>query len=87
MLQQQVAAFPGPNLDESRSLQLADHLSPGHLAIVNLPLGFVKTTIALAEVLADPSMVLDARVSGTGRDGGPNCATVKPFDGWTLTGR
>jgi len=25
---------------------------------------------------------LEARVAGTGRDGGPNCATVKDFDGW-----
>lgn len=28
--------------------------------------------------------VLEARVPGTGRDGGPNCATVKDFDGWKL---
>jgi len=39
-----VAAFPGPDLDESCSLQLADHLGPGHLAIVNLPLGFVNAS-------------------------------------------
>jgi hypothetical protein len=26
--------------------------------------------------------VIEARVPGTGRDGGPNCATVKDFDGW-----
>ena len=25
---------------------------------------------------------LETRVPGTGRDGGPNCATVKPFAGW-----
>jgi uncharacterized protein DUF5990 len=25
---------------------------------------------------------LEARVPGTGKDGGPNCATVKPFGGW-----
>jgi hypothetical protein len=25
---------------------------------------------------------LETRVPGTGRDGGPNCATVKEFDGW-----
>jgi hypothetical protein len=25
---------------------------------------------------------LITHVPGTGRDGGPNCATVKPFDGW-----
>ena len=24
----------------------------------------------------------EARVPGTGRDGGPNCATVRPFAGW-----
>ncbi len=30
MLQQQVTAFPGPDLDETRGLQLADHLGPGH---------------------------------------------------------
>jgi hypothetical protein len=34
MLQQQVTSSPGPHLDESRSLQLADHLRPGHAAIV-----------------------------------------------------
>jgi hypothetical protein len=30
------------------------------------------------------SAVLVARVSGTGKDGGPNCGTVKPFAGWDL---
>jgi len=28
--------------------------------------------------------VLKTSVPGTGKDGGPNCATVKPFDGWHL---
>ncbi len=28
--------------------------------------------------------MLQASVPGTGRDGGPNCATVKPFAGWHL---
>ncbi|MGA7241202.1 MAG: DUF5990 family protein [Bryobacteraceae bacterium] len=31
--------------------------------------------------------VLEARVPGTGRDGGPNCATVKDFDGWKIVDR
>jgi hypothetical protein len=31
--------------------------------------------------------VLEARVPGTGRDGGPNCATVKDFDGWKRADR
>ena len=30
------------------------------------------------------SAVLEASVPGTGRDGGPNCATVKDFSGWSL---
>jgi hypothetical protein len=29
--------------------------------------------------------VLETRVKGTGRDGGPTCGTVKPFAGWKLT--
>ena len=28
--------------------------------------------------------VLEARVPGTGKDGGPSCATVKPFAGWKV---
>jgi len=28
--------------------------------------------------------ILEVRVPGTGKDGGPTCATVKPFDGWKL---
>ena len=28
--------------------------------------------------------LLQASVPGTGKDGGPNCATVKPFEGWHL---
>jgi Family of unknown function (DUF5990) len=30
--------------------------------------------------------VLETRVPGTGRDGGPNCATVKEFKGWKVVG-
>lgn len=31
---------------------------------------------------ADPSKIIMCRVPGTGKDGGPNCATVQPFSGW-----
>lgn len=34
--------------------------------------------------LLDKNSVLQANVPGKGRDGGPNCATVKPFGGWHL---
>ena len=29
--------------------------------------------------------ILEARVPGTGKDGGPSCATVKPFAGWKVS--
>ena len=32
--------------------------------------------------IENPNSFMEACVPGTGRDGGPNCATVKPFDGW-----
>ena len=38
----------------------------------------------LNKLSSDSQMILEARVPGTGKDGGPNCATVKPFDGWKL---
>ena len=36
------------------------------------------------EVLADGKLMLETRVPGSGRDGSPSCATVKPFAGWKL---
>ncbi len=36
-------------------------------------------------LLNESGFVLQASVPGTGKDGGPNCATVKPFTGWHLT--
>ena len=32
--------------------------------------------------LIESQELLEARVPGTAKDGGPNCATVKPFGGW-----
>lgn len=39
------------------------------------------------QILADSSLILETKVPGTGKDGGPNCATVKPFSGWHLVER
>jgi hypothetical protein len=33
-------------------------------------------------VLEKPRKFLQATIPGTAKDGGPNCATVKPIDGW-----
>jgi Family of unknown function (DUF5990) len=38
----------------------------------------------IRRLLSDPRLVLEARVQGTGRDGGPACATVPLLDGWRL---
>jgi hypothetical protein len=37
------------------------------------------------ETLATPGAVLEARIEGTGRDGGPCCATVPLLDGWQVS--
>jgi hypothetical protein len=37
---------------------------------------------AIEKVLNDNKLVLQTRVPGADKHGGPNCATVKPFDGW-----
>ena len=31
---------------------------------------------------SDPKLILEARVPGTAKDGGPSCATVRPLNGW-----
>ena len=36
----------------------------------------------LSLVAGDRDAFLETHVPGTGKDGGPNCATVKPFSGW-----
>jgi hypothetical protein len=38
----------------------------------------------LQPLLTSASGVLEAKVPGTGRDGGPNCGTAKYFSGWKL---
>jgi hypothetical protein len=41
----------------------------------------------IQQLLADPALILETKVPGTGKDGGPNCATVKPFAGWHLSSK
>jgi hypothetical protein len=41
-------------------------------------------TWEMSQAAAQPGIVLEASVPGTGKDGTPNCATVKPFGGWHL---
>lgn len=53
---------------------------------IKVPLGGI-TWAMIEEVSADPELVLEARLPGTGRDGGPSCATVQPVSGWKLAHR
>ena len=37
----------------------------------------------MIEKAADSKLALEARLPGTGKDGGPSCGTVHPVQGWT----
>lgn len=41
----------------------------------------------IEELSTNSTKILVARVPGTGKDNGPNCATVKPFTGWHISNR
>ena len=42
-------------------------------------------TWAMIKQASDTSAIIETRVAGTGKDGGPTCGTVKPFSGWVLS--
>jgi hypothetical protein len=50
---------------------------------LKIPLTGIKWE-TIDHVKTDSKLVLETCVPGTGKDGGPNCATVKPFDGWKI---
>jgi Family of unknown function (DUF5990) len=50
---------------------------------LKIPLGGI-TSGMMNQLLSDPKLVIETMVPGIGKDGGPNCGTVKPFSGWKL---
>ena len=44
------------------------------------------TWATIDQLKAAPELVLETHVAGTAKDGTPNCATVKPFNRWTIAG-
>ena len=48
---------------------------------LKVPLRGITWTM-IDQVLADEALLLETRVPGTGKDGSPTCATVKPFPVW-----
>jgi len=53
---------------------------------IKIPLGGV-TWDMIEKASADLKLVLEARLPGTCKDGGPSCATVKPTKGWKVCRR
>ena len=50
---------------------------------LKIPLAGITQDI-INKIMTDTNLLLETKVPGTGKDGGPNCATVKPFSGWQL---
>ena len=48
---------------------------------IKVPLGDSPWAM-IEKASTNPKLVLEARLPGTGKDGGPSCATVHPTDGW-----
>ena len=42
------------------------------------------TSAMIEAVIRDRQLIFETRVPGSGKDGSPSCATVKPFSGWNL---
>jgi len=43
------------------------------------------TAETIGKLLANGQLILETQVAGTGKDGTPNCGTVKPFSGWHIS--
>ncbi len=50
---------------------------------LKIPLSDI-TVEMIQQVLSDPKKFIETIVPGSGKGGGPNCGTVKPFNGWKL---
>ena len=50
---------------------------------IKIPLAGI-TWEMIEKTVDDPKRILTASIPGTGKDGGPICATVKPIDGWKV---
>ena len=53
---------------------------------LKIPLRDITKKMIL-QVQSDPNLLLASTVPGVAKDNGPNCGTVKPFDGWRVESR
>lgn len=51
---------------------------------LKIPLTGINPSM-ISKLNNDSSLIFATTVPGTGKDGGPNCATVKPFAGWQIS--
>ena len=63
--------------------KLAGQIDSGWERRIKIPLQGI-TWEMIDSVLDKPKRWLQATIPGTGKDGGPSCATVKPMDGWKV---
>lgn len=50
---------------------------------LKIPLSGITSTM-IRQVLSNPQLKIETTVPGSGKSGGPNCGTVKAFEGWKL---
>ncbi|MDQ3683171.1 MAG: DUF5990 family protein [Bacteroidota bacterium] len=50
---------------------------------LKIPLRDITMEI-IQQVLSNPKQQIETVVAGSGKDGSPNCGTVKPFNGWKI---
>jgi Family of unknown function (DUF5990) len=48
---------------------------------IKVPLAAITWEL-IQQTLANKKLILEAQLQGTGKDGGPSCATVHPIGGW-----
>ena len=76
----------GPGLERFIYLrigQAAGQLDSEWLRRLKIPLRYISWD-NINKVISTEMGILEALVPGTGPDGRPNCATVKPFAGWHI---
>jgi hypothetical protein len=61
----------------------AGQINTGWSRRLKVPLTGI-TQDMINKMMTETNLLLETKVPGTGKDGGPNCATVKPFSGWHL---
>lgn len=74
---------PGENFIYIDIGQLAGQRNTHWNRRLKIPLTGISPEM-LQQLATNPQLILETNVAGKGKDGTPNCATVKPFHGWHI---